>query len=99
MQRVRVRVPGTAWGRSCAVDALPVPEVLRRQTFTLQDQFDALWDLIFEREIDDWSQFAQTGLEIARKVKKALRDWTVIYHNEANAQAHRGQPLRRNGNE
>ncbi len=29
-------------GRSCAIDALPVPEVLRRQTFTLQDQFDAL---------------------------------------------------------
>ena len=80
-------------GRGCTVEALPVPEPLRQQILTWQDDFDALEDLIFEGETVDWSQFAQTGLEIAREVKKALPDWTVIYHDQIKAQAQRGQPL------
>lgn len=72
-------------GTEGALDDLPVPKALR-------DRLDA-WQAVYDEHDDmdeaaprlDVGRFAAEGLAIARSLKAALPDWTVIYHDEAKA--------------
>ena len=72
-------------GTEGMLDDLPVSKALR-------DRLDA-WQAIYDEHDDmdedapklDLNAFAAEGLAIARTVKAALPDWTVIYHDEAKS--------------
>ncbi len=77
-------------GRSCDVDCLPVTQDLRDRLLEWQDHYNLLDDAVFEGETVDWREFSTEGLQVARDVKEALPDWTVIYHDEHEAMQTRG---------
>ncbi len=72
-------------GTEGVLDDLPVSKALR-------DRLDA-WQAVYDEHDDmddaaprlDVDRFAAEGLAIARAVKAALPDWTVIYHDEAKS--------------
>lgn len=78
-------------GTEGVLDDLPVARSLR-------DRLDA-WQAVYDEHDDmdeaaprlDVDAFAAEGLAIARAVKAALPDWTVVYHDEAAGAAGRLQ--------
>jgi hypothetical protein len=80
-------------GAGCCADELPIEPTLVERLRAWQAWFDDLSD-DNERNPDwDAAAFAREGLAIARAVKAALPDWTVIYFDEAAlAAASRGAP-------
>ena len=95
------RFHGLRWGRVMAVygsegvwqmdgtegmlDDLPVPPALRDRIEAWQALYDAHDDMDEEAPVLDVARFAAEGLALARAVKAALPDWTVIYHDEAKS--------------
>ncbi len=81
----------------CAGDAdgLPIPTTLIERIRRWQATYDILHDRSFDagkyRAEPGFIPFAAEGLEIARAVKAALPDWTVIYFDERLARTW-GQP-------
>lgn len=72
-------------GTEGVLDDLPVPRALR-------DRLDA-WQAVYDDHDDmdeaapklDVARFAAEGLAIARAVKAALPEWTVVYHDESRS--------------
>ena len=72
-------------GGFCSADQLPISAALIERIRAWQDWYD--------RDENDWGlfkgdvqAFSQEGLVIARAVKSALPDWTVVYFDEAAAE-------------
>ena len=77
-------------GTEGMLDDLPVPPALRDRIDAWQAFYDEHDDMDEEAPVLDVARFAADGLAIARAVKAALPDWTVIYHDEAKSK--RGLP-------
>lgn len=76
-------------GRACGAEDLPISPSLIARIRRWQAHYEAIEDAVDAegrsyRECD-WTAFSQEGLAIARAVKAALPDWTVIYFDEARA--------------
>lgn len=70
-------------GASRSIDSFPAPEELKRRIMTWQAHYE-LRDIHEMPPVElDWEAFAAEGLLIAREIKRALPDWTVIYHDES----------------
>ena len=80
---------GGAW----SVEELPVSQPLRSRILAWQKWHDSQ-DATLDRDPSfDVDGFTAEGLAIARAVKGALPDWTVVYFDEAACQwAERGAP-------
>lgn len=74
-------------GTEGMLDDLPVPEALAARLDAWQRVYDDHDDLDEDAPGLDVAGFAAEGLGIARAVKAALPDWTVVYHDEAAAAA------------
>lgn len=72
-------------GTEGVLDDLPVPAALRDRLDAWQAVYDEHDDMDEDAPRLDVARFAEEGLAIARAVKSALPDWTVIYHDEAKA--------------
>lgn len=77
-------------GTEGMLDDLPVPPALRDRIDAWQAVYDEHDDMDEDAPVLDADRFAADGLAIARSVKAALPDWTVVYHDEAKAR--RGLP-------
>lgn len=77
-------------GTEGMLDDLPVPAALRDRIDAWQAVYDEHDDMDAEAPALDVDHFAADGLAIARAIKAALPDWTVIYHDEAKSK--RGLP-------
>lgn len=77
-------------GTEGMLDDLPVPAALRDRIEAWQSHYDEHDDMDEDAPDLDVERFAAEGLAIARAVKAALPDWTVVYHDEARAR--RGLP-------
>ncbi len=74
-------------GTEGMLDDLPVPAALRARIDAWQAHYDDHDDMDEAAPELDVARFAAEGLAIARAVKAALPDWTVVYHDEAKARA------------
>ena len=72
------------------LDDLPVAAALRDRIDAWQSVYDEHDDMDEDAPVLDVARFAAEGLAIARSLKAALPDWTVIYHDEAKSK--RGLP-------
>ena len=77
-------------GTEGALDDLPVPLPLRDRIDAWQAAYDEHDDMDEDAPALDVARFAAEGLAIARALKAALPDWTVVYHDEAKSK--RGLP-------
>ena len=72
-------------GTEGALDDLPVPKALRDRLDAWQAAYDDHDDMDEAAPRLDVARFSAEGFAIARAVKAALPDWTVMYHDEAKA--------------
>lgn len=66
-------------GRAVRAEDLPVPSDIHRMLLGWQEWYEAADPSVAGRLPFDTAAHAAFGLFIARKVKRALPDWTVIY--------------------
>ena len=76
-------------GTEGVLDDLPVPRSLRDRLDAWQTIYDAHDEMDEDAPRLDVPAFAAEGRAIARAVKAALPDWTVVYHDEAASRAGR----------
>jgi hypothetical protein len=73
-------------GCGCSADSLPISDNLRQRLRDWQAMYDATEG---DPGLPQWpngpDKFAHVGLAIAKAVKRELPDWTVIFHDEAEA--------------
>ncbi len=76
-------------GTSGVAESLPISREMMVDIYEWQDWYDAEEHrheagTVFEMA-DDWGAegFAARGLELARRLKAELPDWTVVYHDIA----------------
>ncbi|PSC04424.1 hypothetical protein SLNSH_14500 [Alsobacter soli] len=79
-------------GEEALVDDLPIDPELAGRLQEWQEAFDALEDRAAESDgragaalRAAWSKLAEDGLALARALKQALPDWTVLYVDPALA--------------
>lgn len=76
-------------GRACDADDVPIAPDLIERIRRWQAHYEAIENALEEEERrycdGDWQAFSAEGFAIARAVKAALPDWTVIYFDEARA--------------
>ncbi|MFZ5735517.1 MAG: hypothetical protein ACOY6K_01365 [Pseudomonadota bacterium] len=70
-------------GRSVSAEDLPVPSDIHRMLLGWQEWYEAADSTDADRLPFDGAAHAAFGLYIARRVKRALPDWTVIYFDES----------------
>jgi hypothetical protein len=75
-------------GACCCADSLPISEALRSALRLWQEAYDAAVAHP-DDHVDGYFKpgfhllgHSQWGLQLARRVKAELPDWTVIYHDE-----------------
>ena len=66
---------------------LPVSESLQERLRAWQEWYEREADAIDGRPTFDVASFASEGHALAREVKSALPDWTIVYLDEARLQA------------
>ena len=66
-------------GTEGALDDLPVPRALRDRIDAWQASYDEHDDMDEDAPALDAPRFAAEGLALARDLKAALPDWTVVY--------------------
>ncbi len=70
-----------------AVENLPVSKDLQQRLYNWNLKYDAIQWAHDEPEVEpdeppDWREFSAQGLALAKEVKAALPDWTVMYFDE-----------------
>lgn len=85
------------WERSgcnANLDALPVSAALRQDLAAWQDWYERdCKDYLDDQPFLARVEFTAKGLELARRVKAELPDWTVVYHDEVKAEAYARREL------
>ena len=72
-------------GTEGLLEDLPVPAALRARIEAWQAQYDDHDDMDADAPALDAERFGAEGLALAKAVKAALPDWTVVYHDEARS--------------
>lgn len=72
-------------GRACDSDDLPIAPDLIERIRCWQEHYEAIENSLEDGRDGNWQAFSAEGFAIARAVKAALPDWTVIYFDEASA--------------
>ncbi|GGH25587.1 hypothetical protein GCM10007036_32810 [Alsobacter metallidurans] len=81
----------TAEGQEALVEDLPIDRALADRLADWQEAFDSVDDQIDDGDIPAeiaataWAALAEEGLLIARSIKRALPEWTVLYVDPALA--------------
>ncbi len=71
-------------GDAASADQLPVDAALRARLRCWREAWESQEEETWDRP--DLEAFSAEGREIARSIKAALPEWTVIYYDEAAAQ-------------